>query len=194
MRIFFTADTHYGHESIIRHVNRIYPATGAQFASVNHMDAYMIDMHNAVVGPKDRVIHVGDFAFKCDPRRLKAIFSRLNGQKFLVVGNHDDKATLDLPWAAPPQHLFAVSDSGVKIVACHYALRTWPAYAKSIHVYGHSHGRLPGNSKSCDVGVDCWDFRPVSLPEIVARLAKSPAPTDVEVDPEPDNNDGGMKP
>jgi CheY-like chemotaxis protein len=54
MRTFFTADTHYGHASIIRHVNRIYPATGAQFASVNHMDAYMIDMHNAVVGPKDR--------------------------------------------------------------------------------------------------------------------------------------------
>jgi hypothetical protein len=45
---------------------------------------------------------------------------------------------------------------------------------------------------SLDVGVDCWDFRPVSLPEIKARLETLPAPTDAEGDPDPDG--GGMKP
>jgi calcineurin-like phosphoesterase family protein len=73
-------------------------------------------------------------------------------------------------------------------------MRTWAGAVRgAIHVYGHSHGRLPGNSKSCDVGVDCWDFYPVDLPTITARLAASPPSADVEGDPEPDNN-GGMKP
>jgi calcineurin-like phosphoesterase family protein len=195
MRTFFTADQHYGHASIIRHANRIDPSTGSQFTDVNRHDAHMIDLHNAVVGPKDRVIMVGDFAYKCEPRRLKAILSRLNGQKFLVIGNHDDSATLSLPWAAPSQHLLNVSVDGQRIVCCHYGMRTWPGAARgAVHFYCHSHGRLPGNSRSLDVGVDCWDYRPVELAEIKLRLATLPPSTDVEGDPEPDSNNGGMKP
>ncbi|KRP89238.1 hypothetical protein AOQ73_26835 [Bradyrhizobium pachyrhizi] len=41
----------------------------------------------------------------------------------------------------------------------------------AIHVYGHSHGKLPGNGASCDVGVDRWDFRPVAF-RISARGSK----------------------
>jgi calcineurin-like phosphoesterase family protein len=188
MTTFFTADHHFGHANIIKHCERAY-------ASVEEMDADMIVRWNAVVTPRDRVINVGDFAFKCDPRRLRSIFAKLHGQKFLVIGNHDDKETLALPWAAPPRHILNVSVDGQRVVCCHYGMRTWAgANRGAVHVYGHSHGRLPGNSMSCDVGVDCWDFYPVDLPTIQARLAASPAPTDVEVDPEPDNNDGGMKP
>jgi calcineurin-like phosphoesterase family protein len=44
----------------------------------------------------------------------------------------------------------------------------------ALHFYGHSHGNLPGDSQSLDVGVDCWDFRPASLAEIRARLATLP--------------------
>ena len=69
---------------------------------VDLMDHTLISNWNAVVTPHDRVIHVGDFAFKCDPKRLRAIFSKLHGQKFLVVGNHDDNKTIALPWAAAP--------------------------------------------------------------------------------------------
>ncbi|CUT11466.1 Phosphohydrolase MutTnudix family protein [Bradyrhizobium sp.] len=139
------------------------------------------------------MIHVGDFAHRCDPKRVRAIFSRLNGQKFLVIGNHDDKATLELGWAAPPQHILNVTDEGQRIVAAHYGLRTWHGIRRgALHIYGHSHGRLPGNSLSCDVGVDCWDLRPVTLAEIRMRLAQSPAPVDGEIaDPEPDD---GMQP
>jgi calcineurin-like phosphoesterase family protein len=113
----------------------------------------------------------------------------------LVLGNHDDNAdTIGLPWAAPPTHLMHLAVDGVRIAACHYGMRTWAgANRGAIHVYGHSHGRLPGNSMSCDVGVDCWDFYPVDLPQIAARLAALPPSTDVEGDPEPDGS-RGMKP
>jgi calcineurin-like phosphoesterase family protein len=54
-------------------------------------------------------------------------------------------------------------------------MRTWnKRHHGAIHLYGHSHGTLPGDAQSCDVGVDCWDFYPVSLAQIKARLAESP--------------------
>jgi calcineurin-like phosphoesterase family protein len=195
MRTFFTADHHFGHASIIEHCPDSRPfRDAAGNPDVDAMDRAMIDHWNAVVTPRDRVIHVGDFAHKCDPKRLRSIFARLHGQKFLVIGNHDDAETLHLPWAGTPQHILTVSVDGQRVVACHYAMRTWPGASRgALHVYGHSHGRLPGNSLSCDVGVDCWSCYPVDFPTIQARLAASPAPTDGEVDPEP-GNDGGLEP
>jgi calcineurin-like phosphoesterase family protein len=55
-------------------------------------------------------------------------------------------------------------------------MRTWPgAHRGALHLYGHSHGTLPGNSQCCDVGVDVWDFRPVALPAIREVLERAPA-------------------
>jgi calcineurin-like phosphoesterase family protein len=190
MRTFFTADSHFGHENIIKHCAR-------PFASVEEMDDCLIANWNSVVRKDDRVIHLGDFAYKGDPKRLTKIFSALNGPKFLVIGNHDGRDTLALPWAAPPVHILHLTIDGQKIVACHYSMRTWSgARHGAIQLYGHSHGRLPGNSLSSDVGVDCFDFFPQSLAQIRVCLSRLPAAVDPEADPEPDSNDndGGLDP
>lgn len=42
-----------------------------------------------------------------------------------------------------------------------------------IHLFGHSHGNLPGTATSTDVGVDCFEYRPVTLDEIRVRLAEN---------------------
>src|SRR5260370_311636 len=137
MRTFFTADSHFGHENIIKHCAR-------PFASVEEMDDCLIANWNSVVRKDDRVIHLGDFAYKGDPERLTKIFSALNGQKFLVIGNHDGRDTLALPWAAPPLHILHASIDGQRVVCCHYGMSTWAAAVRAaIQVYGHSHGRLP---------------------------------------------------
>jgi calcineurin-like phosphoesterase family protein len=41
----------------------------------------------------------------------------------------------------------------------------------SVNLHGHSHGRLKPLPRQFDVGVDVWDFRPVSLADILARKA-----------------------
>ena len=65
---------------------------------------------------------------------------------------------------------------GVGIWLSHYAHRTWPRLHRGdLHLYGHSHGTLPGDSRSLDVGVDCWGYRPVTLAEIRERMASTPA-------------------
>jgi calcineurin-like phosphoesterase family protein len=164
----FTADNHFGHEAIIA-------MSARPFSSVEEMDETMIANWNAVVARGDNVWHVGDFAHRCDPKRKRAIFSRLNGSKHLVPGNHDDGDTLALPWASIGQ-IRQIVVEGQKIVLCHYGLRTWPGSRRgAIHLYGHSHGTLPGNAQSLDVGVDCWDFRPVTLAEIKEVLEREPS-------------------
>jgi calcineurin-like phosphoesterase family protein len=37
-----------------------------------------------------------------------------------------------------------------------------------INLHGHSHGRLKPLPRQADAGVDAWDFRPVTLAEILA--------------------------
>ena len=59
----------------------------------------------------------------------------------------------------------------------HYAHVTWPhAWCGDLHVYGHSHGAIPATRTSLDVGVDCWDWRPVTLSEIMARMSGASDP------------------
>jgi len=168
MKTHFTADNHFGHESIIT-------LSARPFATVDEMDEAMIANWNAVVAKGDNVWHVGDFAHRIDVERKRAIFSRLNGSKHLAPGNHDDNDTLKLGWASIGQ-IREITVEGQKIVLCHYGLRTWPGSRRgALHLYGHSHGTLPGNHQCCDVGVDCWDFRPVTLPDIRAKLEMEPA-------------------
>jgi calcineurin-like phosphoesterase family protein len=37
-----------------------------------------------------------------------------------------------------------------------------------INLHGHCHGRLKPQPRQFDVGVDVWEFRPVTLSEILA--------------------------
>jgi len=47
-------------------------------------------------------------------------------------------------------------------------------------LFGHSHGRLPGNCQSMDIGVDVMGWGPVRLSAIKQRLAALPPFKDPE--------------
>lgn len=143
---FYTADTHFGHASIIHNCAR-------PFVDVDDMDAAMVARWNGVVGPDDIVYHLGDFGSPGQDRlAFRRLFHSLNGRKYLIIGNHDVRSDgklhpeiSRLPWATPPTHLLEVKDEGRRVILSHYAMRVWPAsHHGSVHFYGHSHGRLPG--------------------------------------------------
>lgn len=166
--VFVTADSHFGHGSCIRTMHR-------PFASIEEHDEGLIDAWNSTVGPRDEVWHLGDFALGASPERCAAIFRRLRGRKILVKGNHDRKRVLDLPWHS--QHDFATPKlQGKRWVFSHYPMRAWPGAWRGVrHCFGHTHGLLPDTSRSCDVGVDRWSYRPASLDEILERQDATPA-------------------
>ena len=185
MSTFFTSDSHYGHANIIKYCNR-------PFASVEEMDNTLIHNWNAVVRPEDTVYHLGDFAVGGGP--AAPYLRRLNGTIYFCLGNHDKrlrfiKAYLDIELEL--QDHFAgsyLNDDKVKfgipylrevtvekqeIVLCHYAMKVWNGSHKgSWQLYGHSHGTLPDdpNALSCDVGVDCWNYFPVSMEQLRDKM------------------------
>jgi len=163
-KIWLTADTHYGHANIIKYCNR-------PFSSVEEMDEAMIRNHNAVVRPGDIWYHLGDFAMG----RHDDYLSRLNGgAKHLIFGNHDhrNRTTQAKGWTSMGD-IAHVQFPGIDIpvVLFHYAMRVWNrSHHGALHLYGHSHGTLPGDSQSCDVGVDCWGFKPITIDRAIARM------------------------
>ena len=82
MKIFVIADTHFGHENIIKYCNR-------PFKTVKEMDEAMIKNWNETVTNKDVVIHLGDFGIG-SKEYISSIVKRLNGKKILIMGNHDN--------------------------------------------------------------------------------------------------------
>ncbi len=168
MAVFFTADTHFGDAHILRQ-------RGRRFASLAEHDETLVANWNAVVGPEDEVWHVGDFAAHAERAYCATIFARLNGIKRLVRGNHDSNRVLDLPWADPPVESARITlrEEGRewRLYLAHYAHRAWPGLWRGTrHLYGHTHGTLPDTIRSCDVGVDAWDDRPVRLAALAATV------------------------
>lgn len=164
--IWFTSDTHFDHKNVIRFCDR-------PFETVEEMNEALIANFNECVRPEDTVYHLGDFSFARDPAQ---VFRRLNGNKHLLLGNHDwkrEKQLRKLPWGWIKDVYFLRYGKGKseKIWLSHFAHRTWPSsHHGTIHLHGHSHGDLPDHNRSTDVGVDAWDYKPVHLDTILRRM------------------------
>ena len=168
MAIFFTADTHFGDAPLVQRRRQT-------FGSVEAHDEALIVRWNSVVGVTDEVWHLGDFAAGASRAHCAAVFARLNGIKRLVRGNHDTNRVLELPWTEPPVEnaRITVGDSNGlawRLFLSHYPHRSWPGFWRETrHLYGHTHACLPDTSRSCDVGADACDYRPVELTTLIAR-------------------------
>jgi calcineurin-like phosphoesterase family protein len=166
MTVFFTSDTHFGHAGARALYRR-------PFDSVPAMDAAMLERWNAAVGPTDEVWHLGDFALGLAEPAMTALLARLHGRKHLVTGNNDGPRTTGLAGWASVQPYAELMLEGVGLVLCHYAFRSWRNMGRGwLNLHGHSHGRLSPLPRQVDVGVDAWDFRPVTLAQIMNRPAR----------------------
>lgn len=171
MSVFFTADTHFGHAAIIRYCNR-------PFESVETMNQTLLETWNAVVRPTDIVYHLGDVFFRSkEEERTLTFVRKLHGKKYLVPGNHDQARHLEQLTGhftvLPPLHEVTFRDKGesARTILCHYPLETWNGVSRgSLMLHGHVHGTLPGNRQRTDVGVDAWNWMPVNLEQILARV------------------------
>lgn len=165
MATYFTSDTHFNHANIIGYCKR-------PFRDVGHMNRELIQRWNERVTPDDMVLHLGDFALG-KKEGMPAVFDSLNGEKMLVCGNHDSKTTRELGWVLTTPAMNWNLD-----YYCVHNPAQVPATLKSKFVFhGHLHGttdlhpfpKLSGVTY-VDVGVDCWDYRPVTLDEIMGRV------------------------
>ena len=149
------------------------------------MNKVLTENWNQVVGKNDDIYHLGDFAM-CGKKQLAQIVSKLNGNIHLVKGNHDRKiikgANENLfVWVKDYYRLTVQDDRapGGKqgIILFHYPIKSWDQERYGIwHLHGHSHGNTPRDLtlKRIDVGVDVWNFKPISYQELWDELESKP--------------------
>lgn len=168
--LFFTSDEHLGHRNIIEFCKR-------PFASLDEMTEGLIERHNKKVPRGGRVIHLGDMFWRTfGVENAMQYIDRLNGQHYYVPGNHEelmDRNPELLSMFQGTAQIYEVKYQTLpKIVLCHYPMRAWNgSHRGSWHLYGHEHGMLRENeSLSFDVGVDCWNYEPVSIDEVAIKM------------------------
>jgi calcineurin-like phosphoesterase family protein len=169
--IWFTSDTHFGHANIIKYCNR-------PFSNVQEMDEEMIKRWNDRVQHGDTVYHLGDFAFAKETSQLLQYVRRLNGQKFLVHGNHDRFTKQKRPdnyGFVQIEKYKEIKWGDLKINLLHYPMLTWNgSHRGSWHLHGHCHGKLKHDLSlyRFDVGVDVWNYAPISIDDVAAEMRK----------------------
>jgi calcineurin-like phosphoesterase family protein len=170
MKTFVTSDTHFGHANIIKYCNR-------PFEDVRDMNLEMARTWNYRVSESDEIYFLGDFAMGpgVDEAFIVDMLERLNGKKFIVLGNHDQPSRkhkmVGLRRAADYFNNIAIlSDiyelrfEGTNFVMSHYPMSDWNGkFHGSIHLHGHQHNQFSEEQaaiqvvdKRYDVGVDMY--------------------------------------
>jgi len=157
--IYFTSDMHLGHKNIIEYSNR-------PFSHVDEMDEEIISRFNSVVKPDDIVYDLGDTFFYSPIWYTQ----RFNAPLIRIKGSHDHG--IDEPYMRVIKSGIFEQGREIKITLCHYAMRSWEAsHYGSWHLFGHHHGKLEPYGLSFDVGVDAWNFYPVSINQVAEKMA-----------------------
>lgn len=127
---------------------------------VEMMDKWLVDLWNSQVTKKDTVYILGDFSFHTAEEN-KQLLGKLNGNKFLILGNHDGNSDSLVNYFRQITQIKEVKykdESGEMFCfeLCHYAMVTWNRKEHgTIQLHGHSHGNLDGfNEENPDLRVD----------------------------------------
>jgi calcineurin-like phosphoesterase family protein len=199
MNTFIIADTHLDHKDIILHCKRPWCVENPAYDSSQPFDfrknnplmvtnealeahnQALADNWNKMVGKKDRVIIIGDFAFANHAKWA----NYLNGRKVLILGNHDDMNKEILKNFEEVFDFGCVKSIGTglrdakckmireNVTFCHFAMRSWAgSWDGTASIHAHAHGRMPelDSLLSWDGGVDVWGWIPVPWEAMQRKL------------------------
>lgn len=182
-KIFFTSDTHFYHENIIRFCNR-------PFSNVEEMNSTMIERWNAKVPKDGLVFHLGDFAWG-GLNKYKQIREQLNGDIVLIKGNHEwrngpqNESDYEKLFLHTTQQLFIEIEKR-KIYLNHVPFLCYGGTYRNdsdliYQAFGHVHSNPSMIGKDLtrlsmlfptqyDVGVDNNNFEPISWNELDTKI------------------------
>lgn len=171
--VFLISDTHFGHQKACEFLND----NGSKMRpwdTAEEMDEAIVKNWNSVVGPKDKVYHLGDVVI--GKKHLKTL-ERLNGDKVLIRGNHDIfQLEHYLPYFRDIRGVHVLDEFILSHIPLHRASvkERWKA-----NVHGHLHPyRVKynlGYGEEIDprylcVSVEQINYTPISLEEVKKRV------------------------
>ena len=161
MTLWFTADQHFSHPRIIEYCNR-------PFRTVDEMDKRLIENYNTKVADEDDVYFIGDLTMKGPENKgyVERLVSKLRGRKYFVVGNHDRLRVwdyIDMGFITAASRI----DWPHENVTLHHDPAIQHTLPKDRYLYcGHVHGLFKICKRVINVGVDVWDYFPVSSAQL----------------------------
>lgn len=115
---YYIADCHFFHSAMNDRMDM------RGFSSTEEMNEFMIKQWNNRVNKNDEIVILGDLSFG-KAKQTQEIIERLNGRKYLIVGNHDQY----LKEKAFNRDLFKrityydeMYDNGRKVILSHYPI------------------------------------------------------------------------
>jgi calcineurin-like phosphoesterase family protein len=171
MKTFYTSDYHLGHYNIIKYANR-------PFKTLDIMNTRILANHNSRVNEEDTVYHIGDFCFKNSeggkegiPVNAQTWLSQLNGNIVHVRGNHDRGNSLKTY-----NEKIYIKYGGIDVCLVHKPSDA--DFTMRYNFVGHVHDRwkfkkydlFEGVGYLINVGVDQWNYMPVTFEEIMREL------------------------
>ncbi len=160
--IYLISDTHFGHRNIIEYEKEFRP-----FSTIEEHDEALIDYWNETVTPQDIVYHLGDFAFG---KRNVPIAEKLNGNKHLIMGNHDIygvRTYLEYFDKVYPCKILE------RCLLTHIPIHPVSLGRYTANVHGHLHHKESPEGNYVNVSCEQTDLRPIPFDEIYNRLKVS---------------------
>lgn len=177
-KAFFCSDLHWHHASILYFHPERRDAIGITIEDlqenkaecIRKHDEWLIDKWNNTIGKKDFVYILGDLSMG-NKENTRKILERLNGRKFLILGNHD-KSCMGLEnyfqWVGDikevkfnhNQYKFIDPEETFCVELCHFPMFAWNRRPHgTCHCHGHTHGSIDkynddSNELRVDVGFD----------------------------------------
>lgn len=184
MSVWFTSDLHFGHR-------RVADLRGFGDDTEAH-DAHLMKEWAKRVHPDNIVWVLGDLTVS-KPAYALGLIADLPGRKHFISGNHDDCHPMHRDFhkkiGAYNEVFESVSPfarqrwNGVNFLMSHFP------YEKDRHdarymqyrlrdegewlLHGHTHGPERREGREIHVGLDAWDYAPVSLQEILKLTQES---------------------
>lgn len=174
MKIFFTADTHFGHEKAINYQHngkKIRP-----WNSVVDQDRTLIDNWNTLVSEDDVVYHIGDV---CDTSvtNIGDYIKKLHGKKILIKGNLDlaDNPEYLNYFSEVYDEFHVVNFNDQQILLSHNYTTTdnLNKYNCTLNVHGHLHTDCVQDPRYFCVSLERTNFYPISLEQLLVGVKEN---------------------
>lgn len=191
---FFIGDMHFSHNNALAFDKRPFITTEAH-------DAALIERWNNVVNIADHTYIMGDLSYGNVTKTI-GYLEQLNGDKTLIVGNHDSKFLKNREFRSMFREIAYYKEvdlnDGLKLILCHYPIAAFNGqFRGAVHLYGHVHNspqllmidnlrkqteseRGKGTCRMYNTGamMDYMDYTPRTLNEIL-KACEGPDSDDV---------------
>lgn len=165
--VFLISDTHFFHNNILNFEKEARP-----FSCVEEMNEALVNNWNSVVGKRDTVWHLGDVIF--GGRKNFWILDRLNGNKNLILGNHDNE---DIRvYLEKFRKIEAVKKYDGYLLS-HVPIHPGQFYRFKGNVHGHLHSKLVmmehravADNRYVNVSCEHTNLSPIAWEEVKGRF------------------------